>query len=132
MSPRIPEAVTPTTPLRLEIACQLAFPDSSVSASALRRMVVTGKVEAEFIAGKYYVTLAAIEEMRKQCRVKAKDPASPSTVEKCGSSATDKSTAALDAMNKTAMALKENLRTTSSKSTTRPKRSAKVIPILQK
>jgi U3 small nucleolar RNA-associated protein 14 len=95
-------------------------------------MIVAGKLDAEFIAGKYYTTLAAINDMRERCRVKAKDHDLPSTAEATGSSETDKSTVALDAMNMTAKALKENLQSTSSKSTTRPKPSAKVIPIQQK
>jgi hypothetical protein len=69
-----PEMVTPTTPLRLEVAARLAFPDGSMTVSALRRLVVGGKLDHEFIAGKYYVTLAAIEEMRSKCRVQAKAP----------------------------------------------------------
>src|SRR5580693_5778783 len=68
-----PEAVTRDTPLRLETAARLAFPDGSMSAAALRRMIVSGKLEAEFIAGRYYVTIAAIEGMRARCRVKARD-----------------------------------------------------------
>ena len=72
-----PEVVTPTTPLRLEIAARLGFPDGSMSTSALRRLVVANnKLTVEIIAGKYYTTLAAIEEMRQSCRVKAKAPIS--------------------------------------------------------
>jgi hypothetical protein len=53
-----PGAVTPQTPLRLEIAARLAFPDNSMSAAALRRMISAGKLNAERIAGRYYTTLA--------------------------------------------------------------------------
>jgi hypothetical protein len=87
-----PEALTRETPLRLETAARLAFPDGSMSAAALRRMIVSGKLEAEFIAGRYYVTIAAIEGMRARCRVKARDHISNSrntpTGKSCGSSVT--------------------------------------------
>src|SRR6266403_581502 len=117
-----PEMVTPTTPLRLEVAARLAFPDGSMTVSALRRLVVGGKLDHEFIAGKYYVTLAAIEEMRSKCRVQAKAQDLSCKPEKVaaqsGSSETVNETSALDAMNATARALRENLRTTSSPNTT--------------
>jgi hypothetical protein len=121
--------VTPTTPLTLAVAARLAFPDGSMSSDALRRLIVAGKLDAELIAGKYFVTLAAIGEMRKRCLVKAKDPASSSTIEATGSSQMADTTMGLDAMNMTANKLKNDLRNTSSKSTTRPKPSAKVTPI---
>lgn len=64
--------VTPTAPLRLDVAARLGFPDGSMSVAALRRLVVAGKLSHEFIAGKYFVTLAGIEEMRASFRVMAK------------------------------------------------------------
>ena len=54
------DIIGPDMPLRLEIAARLGFPDGSMSASALRRLVVAEKITHEFISGKYYVTLAAI------------------------------------------------------------------------
>jgi len=51
-------------PLRLEVAAQLAFPDGSITASALRRMAATGKLDYEKIAGKIYVTLNSILKSR--------------------------------------------------------------------
>src|SRR6516162_7842134 len=108
-----------TTPLRLDAAGRLAFPDGSMSGSALRRLVVSGQLEAELIAGRYYTTLADIERMRGRCRVNRKDHDSPSTAEETGSSATEEKTVALDAMNKTAKELNESLRPTSCRSTTR-------------
>jgi hypothetical protein len=128
--------VTPTTPLRLDVAARLAFPDGSMSVSALRRLVVAGKITHEFIAGKYFVTLAAIEEFRASCRVQAKAPASNCKPEKVeppsGSSGTAPETSALAAMRATAQRLKESLQSTSSPSTTPPKRSGRVIPIKPK
>jgi hypothetical protein len=126
-----PEAVTPTTPLRLEVAAELGFPDGSMTAAALRRLAVARKLEHEKIAGKYFVTLSAIEEMRTSCRVPAKALASPSKEPEAdnphGSYETGNAPSALDAMNAIAEGLKENLRPTSSKSTTRKKPSATVI-----
>src|SRR6266478_3443823 len=131
-----PAALTPTTPLRLQVAAQLAFPDGSITASALRRIAATGKLDHEKIAGKIYVTLNSIERMRSRCRVQAKDPDSNLNTTRTdhpnGSSATASKPLALDAMNATAQALKENLRNTSSKSTTHQKHSTAIIPIRQK
>src|ERR1700758_196430 len=62
-----PESITPTTPLRLEIAARLAFPDGGVTASSLRREAARGNLVIERIAGKDFTTLQAIEEMRKRC-----------------------------------------------------------------
>ncbi|HEY0850853.1 MAG TPA: hypothetical protein VGD96_13105, partial [Bradyrhizobium sp.] len=131
-----PAEVTPTTPLRLDVAARLAFPGNSVSASALRRLIVAGKLEASLIAGKYFVTLNSIEGMIKRCRVKPKDrdlnSSNTKTDQPHGLSATETEPLALDAMNMTAKLLKQNLRNTSSPNTTRQKPSAKVIRIPQK
>jgi hypothetical protein len=67
-----PEKITPDTPLRLEIAAALAFPDGSMTASGLRREGARGRLAIERIAGKDYTTLANIERMRELCRVQAK------------------------------------------------------------
>jgi hypothetical protein len=63
------ETITPTTPLRLDIAARLAFPDSSMDVSGLRGEINKGNLGAEKIAGKLYVTLAGIAEMRQRCAV---------------------------------------------------------------
>jgi hypothetical protein len=118
------DTITPTTPLRLEVAAKLGFPDGSMTIGALRRLAAAQKLAHEKIAGKYFVTLSAIEEMRAACRVPAKIPdfRAPATDNRHGSSRTDSGTSALDAMNGIAEELKESLRTTSSKSTTRRRR----------
>src|SRR5262249_28612160 len=74
MRRRIPnlDQVKPDTPLRLDVAAALAFPDGSMTASGLRREAERGRLVVERIAGKDYVTLAAIEDMRKLCRVNPK------------------------------------------------------------
>jgi hypothetical protein len=69
-----PEKVTPDTPLRLEIAAVIAFPDGSMTAAGLRREGARGRLVIERIAGKDFTTLANIERMRELCRVQAKVP----------------------------------------------------------
>lgn len=124
-----PETITPTTPLRLEVAAELGFPDGSMTASSLRRLVVAKKLAHERIAGKYFVTLSAIEEMRALCRVPAKVPDSPSKKPEADnqpeSSETGSAPSALDALKATVAALKENLQHTSSEDTIR-ERSGRV------
>jgi hypothetical protein len=66
--------ITRTTPLRLETAAKLAFPDGSMKLAGLRREIARGRLTYEVIAGKHYTTLADIEAMRELCRVKAADP----------------------------------------------------------
>jgi hypothetical protein len=70
--------VTPNTPLRLEAAARLAFPDGSMKLAGLRREIARGRLAYEVIANKHYTTLADIEDMRKLCRVsiKVRRPAS--------------------------------------------------------
>src|ERR1700738_1248325 len=69
-----PEKITPDTPLRLEIAATLAFPDGSMTEAGLRREGARGRLVIERIAGKDFTTLANIERMRELCRVEAKAP----------------------------------------------------------
>lgn len=126
------DAITDNTPLRLETAAALAFPDGSMTAVTLRRMIANGQLKAVKLAGRYYTTLAAIGEITTPCLVKPKARASSSTQEASGISGMDNSSVALDAMNLTAKALKENLPNTSSKSTTQSKGSTVIIPISRK
>ncbi|WP_461344829.1 excisionase [Bradyrhizobium liaoningense] len=51
----------------------MAFPDGSMTASGLRREAMRGRLRVERIAGKDYTTLEAIKEMRKLCRVQARE-----------------------------------------------------------
>src|SRR3981189_2914729 len=69
-----PDLLKPTTPLRLSVAAELAFPDGSMTASGLRREGARGRLVIERVAGKDYTTLANIERMRELCRVEAKVP----------------------------------------------------------
>ena len=72
--------IGPATPLRLEAAAQLAFPDGSMKVAGLRREIARGRLAYEVIANKHYVTLNDIEEMRKLCRVPVKGHASISVL----------------------------------------------------
>jgi hypothetical protein len=60
---------TDTTPLRLKIAAERAFPGGGMTASGLRREADRGHLVVERIAGKDYATLHAIADMRRLCRV---------------------------------------------------------------
>jgi hypothetical protein len=75
-----PEQVTPDTPLRLEIAAAIAFPDGSITVAGLRREAARGRLVLERVAGKDFTTLANIERMRELCRVEAKVHASISGI----------------------------------------------------
>src|SRR6516164_4133545 len=70
------ETIRPDTPLRLDVAARVAYPDGSMTASGLRREAKRGRLVIERTAGKDYTTLAAIERMRGLCRVPAKAPGS--------------------------------------------------------
>jgi len=70
MRSRVPELdkVKPNTPLRLDVAAAIVFPDGSMTACGLRKEAGRGRLVIERIAGKDYTTLAAIERMRELCR----------------------------------------------------------------
>lgn len=61
-------------PLRLAGAAALAYPFGGMTASGLRREAARGNLAIERTAGKDYVTLAAIDEMRARCRREATAP----------------------------------------------------------
>jgi hypothetical protein len=75
----LPDWVTPSTPLRLAKAAELAFPDGSMTKHGLRKEALKGNLIIERIAGKDYTTLAYIQEMRDRCRVAAQQKARGST-----------------------------------------------------
>ena len=64
--------IGPDTPLRLKVAAKIAFPDGSMTDSGLRSEIAKGRLAFERIAGRQYVTLNAINEMRVLCREKQK------------------------------------------------------------
>ena len=75
-----PNRVTEDTPLRLDVAAALEFPDGSMGASGLRREAGNGRLVIEKIAGKFFTTRKAIREMREQCRVQLSPAASGSNL----------------------------------------------------
>jgi nucleoid-associated protein YgaU len=73
-SPTDPAAIDRNAPLRLADAAAIAYPFGGITASGLRREAARGRLTIERTAGKDYVTLAAIDEMRARCRIEAKAP----------------------------------------------------------
>jgi hypothetical protein len=134
-----PGTITPTSPLRLSVACKLAFPDGSMSEKGLRELGHAGKLTVERIRGKDYTTLADIEEMRSLCRVQAKAQGSAKKKERadrrCGSSETERATSAQAALlakvrkaSEAAPPPKKSSANTSRKSTT-PKKTGEVVSL---
>ena len=115
--------VTDETPIRLDRAAELAFPDGSIKVSSLRREIAKGRLEAEEIAGKLFVTLSGIKRMRERCRVTPKGQGSLSndngTDQASGLSGTVDIEKAQDAALATVRGLKSSLATTS-RGNTRP------------
>ena len=56
-------------PIRLARAVEIAFPHGGMTVSGLRKEAAKGRLVIERIAGKDFVTLAAINAMRAACRV---------------------------------------------------------------
>jgi len=69
-----PPGIHPDTPLRLSKAVVIAFPDGSLKPSTLMTEHQRGNLELEKIGGRWFVTLRAIMEMRKKCRVVVNRP----------------------------------------------------------
>jgi len=76
MRDRLPPtgSLEPDSPLRLSVAADIAFPDGSMTPSALRREAARGRLRIERIAGKDFTTLNDIKRMRELCRVQVKGP----------------------------------------------------------
>ena len=67
----VPQMPPDNAPLRLVDAIRFAFPAGGMTVSGLRQEYSKGRLNLELIAGKHFVTLAAIREMRELCRVEA-------------------------------------------------------------
>src|ERR1700730_18149631 len=67
-------SISRTTPLRLAVAAEIAFPDGTMKLAGLRREIARGRIAYEIIANKHYTTLADIDDMRRLCRVQANGP----------------------------------------------------------
>ncbi|CDX22675.1 putative Excisionase [Mesorhizobium sp. ORS 3324] len=135
----IPEQLDNNTPLRLNIAAQIAFPDGSIGAAGLRKERDAGRLQTELIAGKEYVTLAAIAKMRELCRGRRKGHAwsgapkvegrtAACAMDPAGSSAMAQPSSALAVALETANALRNGSPNTSSKNTGRPASAAAIRP----
>jgi hypothetical protein len=113
--------IGPDTPLRLDIAASIAYPDGSMTANGLRREISKGRLECERTAGKLYVTLAGITDMRQKCRDVPKVPASiaanAAVESRSGLSSTERMKSARVAAQTIAEELKKSSPTTSVEST---------------
>jgi len=71
-------SVAPDTPLRLEDAMHLTFPDGTTTVAALRREIAAGRLVAWRVGGRHLTSLVEIERMLERCRVKPKEQGSGS------------------------------------------------------
>lgn len=63
--------ITADTPLRLDIAAALKFPDGSIGASSLRTEAARGRLVTWRVAGKDFTSLREIDHMMDRCIVRA-------------------------------------------------------------
>lgn len=124
--------IGPDTPLRLDVAAAIAFPDGSITARSLLREAHRGNLAVMHIAGKTFTTLAEIGNMCAVCRVPQNRPASISdlaarTAVPSGSSNIKETNTALARAKAISQRLKR--RSPSSSPITAGQNSAKVIPI---
>ncbi|AWV19794.1 MULTISPECIES: hypothetical protein [Methylobacteriaceae] len=70
---RVPDRaeITADTPLSLDVAARIAFPDGSMSGLALRNAATRGDLGHAKLGGRVYTTLADIERMVADCWVRA-------------------------------------------------------------
>ncbi len=127
------EEIAEDTPLRLDMAAQLAFPDGSITVSSLRREAARGRLQVWRIAGKQMTTLAALRRMMDQCLEKRSPPASGSdqpreTAVPSGPLSIRDGATAQDAARMRAEKLKQSYGNTSPRNTN-PSPSAPVIPL---
>jgi hypothetical protein len=115
------DQVSETAPLRLADAVAIAFPRGGMTVSGLRREIKRGRLACEMIAGKQFVTLRDINQMRQQCRDVPRGPASIAESARAetpsGSFSTERTKSALAAAQMIAEGLKKPSPGTSAKST---------------
>lgn len=104
------DAIGPDTPLRLHVAAEIAFPDGSMTASGLRREIRRGRLRHELIAGKQYITLNYIQEMRLLCRDDQKGRASTCVNERGGKLSSSSSTGATKSARAAVLTIAEGLK----------------------
>ena len=118
---RYDDEVSETSPLRLADAVAIAFPRGGMTVSGLKREITRGRLQYEKIAGKMFVTLLGIKQMRELCRVEQREPVSTSAsagdAKPYGSSSTEKRKSALVAAQTVAEGLKKPSQITSQGST---------------
>jgi hypothetical protein len=129
------DRIGPDTPLRLETAAKLAFPDGGLTAAGLRSEAHKGHLVIETIANKQFTTLNNIEKMRETCRDNQKGQGSGSNRSgkktagsasgQHGSSATERAKLARAALEETAKQLSERSENISPKNIS-PQNSATV------
>ena len=118
------------TPLRLADAVLREFPSGGMTVCGLRGEAAKGRLAIMRIAGKDFVTRAAIREMQRKCLVNQKartfgfDPPAETPLESSssapdGSSRTEAVKSAQDALRETVKSLKQSSRPTSPRNTTR-------------
>lgn len=118
------------TPMRLADAVEKAFPYGGMTVSGLLTEAAKGRLVIMRIASKRFVTLAAIEDMKRLCQEQAKAPDStsaknaetrpePSRTTPHGSSETAKATLSRDALLMKLKKLSDASKTTSPQSTNR-------------
>lgn len=133
------EEVGADTPLRLDVAAVVAFPDKTMTGRGLRLEANRGRLDISKVAGRYYTTLRAIGDMLRKCRHEASDldcgsgtndatPPAASRTPPCGSSSTEAINEARDAALTIVSELKEPSPPTSPENR-QPRRKARVIPI---
>jgi hypothetical protein len=134
------DQISRDTPLRLNIAAALAYPDGSMTPSGLRREAARGRLVIERTAGKDYTTLGAIEHMRELCRLKARERGCGSeehaVTEKPGKHTTRSGSSAMENILRAQAAarmivreLKEHSPSTSTESTSPKRPRVRVIPL---
>lgn len=131
------ESVSDDTPLRLDVAARLAFPDGSIGVSSLRNEARKGRLVVWRIANKDMTTLGEIKRMQDRCRVKEPplDSGSdrPSPADKPhGLSRTESARSAQSAkaaLLKRVEQQKQSFKTTSQTSTTPSPRAGHVVPL---
>ena len=69
----VPDNVDPNHPIMLEAAARLGFPDGSMTVSGLCNEIRKGNLHASKMAGRIYVTLNEIQQMRERCNIGAGD-----------------------------------------------------------
>jgi hypothetical protein len=107
----------PDAPLRPAEAAKWAFPDGSITKSSLQREIRRGNLAYEMIAGKIFVTLNDIADMRAKCRENPRGRASTFVAERGGrqfgsSSTADSLKSAQAAASLIAQALRKPSQTT--------------------